>query len=253
MTDCSPSEMMITAAARALAGVKTVFVGVGLPNIACNLAQRTLASELELIYESGVYGARPARLPLSIGDPTLVSGSKSVCSLADLFGLYLQGGLVEVAILGGAQIDRFGNLNTTVIGDWDRPEVRLPGSGGACEIAIHAQQIFVIMRLMRRAFVDKLDFLTSPGHLDGGNSRSELGLPGQGPKLVITDRCVFEFDEQSSEMQLQSLHPGVELNDVLAEVSWELKIVPDLQTTKAPTEQELHLLRDELDPQGLYR
>jgi glutaconate CoA-transferase subunit B len=253
MTDYSPSEMMIATAARALAGVKTVFVGVGLPNIACNLAQRTLASELELIYESGVYGARPARLPLSIGDPTLVSGSKSVCSLADMFGLYLQGGLVEVAILGGAQIDRFGNLNTTVIGDWDRPKVRLPGSGGACEIATHAQQTFVIMRLKRRAFVDSLDFLTSPGHLDGGASRRELGLPGQGPKLVITDRCVFGFDEQSREMQLQSVHPGVELDDVLAEVSWELKIVPDMQTTPAPTEQELHLLRDELDPQGLYR
>jgi glutaconate CoA-transferase subunit B len=253
MTDYSPSEMMIATAARALAGVKTVFVGVGLPNIACNLAQRTLASELELIYESGVYGARPARLPLSIGDPTLVSGSKSVCSLADMFGLYLQGGLVEAAILGGAQIDRFGNLNTTVIGDWDRPKVRLPGSGGACEIATHAQQTFVIMRLKRRAFVDRLDFLTSPGHLDGGASRRELGLPGQGPKLVITDRCVFGFDEQSREMQLQSVHPGVELDDVLAEVSWNLKIVLDLQTTPAPTKQELHLLRDELDPQGLYR
>lgn len=253
MTDYSASEMMIVTTARALAGVRTAFVGVGLPNIACNLAQRTLASDMELIYESGVYGAKPARLPLSIGDPTLVTGSKSVCSLSDMFGLYLQGGLVEVAILGGAQIDRFGNLNTTVIGDWRRPQVRLPGSGGACEIAIHARRIFVIMRLKRRAFVEDLDFLTSPGHLSGGKAREELGLPGQGPHMVITDLCVFGFDERSREMVLKSLHPGVELDEVRDEVSWELNIDPNLGTTQAPTEQELRLLREELDPQGLHR
>src|SRR6266536_4822279 len=163
-TSYSPSEMMIAAAARALGGVRTVFVGVGLPNIACNLARHTVAPQLELIYEAGVYGARPSRLPLSIGDPTLVSGATSVVSMADLFGLYLQGGLVEVALLGGAQIDRYGNLNTTVIGDYANPKTRLPGSGGACEIAINAQRTFMIMRLKRRAFVDKVDFLTSPGH-----------------------------------------------------------------------------------------
>src|SRR6186713_753133 len=133
-TDYTPSEMMIVAAARALAGVRTVFVGVGLPNIACNLARHTVAPQMELIYESGVYGARPTRLPLSIGDPTLVSGATSVVSMADLFGLYLQGGLVEAALLGGAQVDRFGNLNTTVIGDYAAPKTRLPGSGGALEI-----------------------------------------------------------------------------------------------------------------------
>ncbi len=253
MSDHSASEMMIVATARALAGVRTAFVGVGLPNIGCNLARRTLASDLELIYESGVYAARPERLPLSIGDPTLVSGSNSVCSLSDLFGLYLQGGLIEVAILGGAQIDRFGNLNTTVIGDWKRPKVRLPGSGGACEIATHAQRFFVIMRLKRRAFVERLDFLTSPGHLHGGSARQELGLPGQGPRLVVTDRCVFEFDGRSGEMLLKSLHPGVELDEVLAEVSWKLNIDPDLGATPSPTVEELRLLREELDPQGLYR
>src|SRR5215217_3945350 len=160
----SPSEMMIVAAARALAGVRTVFVGVGLPNIACNLARRTVAPQLELIYEAGVYGARPSRLPLSIGDPTLVSGATSVVSMADLFGLYLQGGLVEAALLGGAQIDRFGNLNTTVIGDYATPKVRLPGSGGACEIAINARRVLVIMRQAQRSFVQELDFRTSPGH-----------------------------------------------------------------------------------------
>ena len=253
MNDYTPSEMMIVAAARALAGVRTVFVGVGLPNIACNLAQRTIAPALELIYESGVYGARPARLPLSIGDPTLISGATSVCSMADLFGLYLQGGRVEVAFLGGAQIDRFGNLNTTVIGDWEHPKVRLPGSGGACEIAINAQRVFVIMRLKRRAFVQRLDFLTSPGHLGGRGERVALGMPGSGPQLAVTDKCVFRFDEETGEMVLSSLHPGGELAEVQGEVGWELTVAPDLRETEPPTEEELRLLREELDPQGLYR
>jgi glutaconate CoA-transferase subunit B len=253
MTHYTPSEMMIVAAARALARARTVFVGVGLPNVACNLAQRTVAPELELIYESGVYGARPARLPLSIGDPTLISGATSVCSMADLFGLYLQGGLVEVAFLGGAQIDRFGNLNTTVIGDWEHPKVRLPGSGGACEMAINAQRIYVIMRLGRRAFVERLDFLTSPGHLGGKGERTALGMPGSGPQLVVTDKCIFRFDETTGEMVLESLHPGVELAQVQMEIGWELKVTPDLRETEPPTEEELRLLREELDPQGLYR
>src|SRR5689334_23416640 len=169
--DFTASEMMIVAAARALAGARTVFVGVGLPNIACNLARYTVAPDIELIYESGVYGAQPARLPLSIGDPTLVTGATSVVSMADLFGLYLQGGLVEVALLGGAQIDRFGNLNTSVIGSYDAPKTRLPGSGGACEIATNARRVFIIMGLKRRSFVVRLDFVTSPGHLSGGSAR----------------------------------------------------------------------------------
>src|SRR5262245_57529766 len=196
----TPSEMMIVAAARALAGVRTVFVGVGLPNIACNLARHTVAPGLELIYEAGVYGARPARLPLSIGDPTLVSGATSVVSMADLFGLYLQGGLVEVALLGGAQIDRFGNLNTTVIGDYARPKVRLPGSGGACEIAINARRTFTIMRLKRRAFVERLDFVTSPGYLGGGDERERLGVTEGGPQLVITDMALLDVANPEREM-----------------------------------------------------
>jgi len=248
----TPSEMMIVAAARALAGVRVVFVGVGLPNVACNLARRTVAPDLELVYESGVYGARPARLPLSIGDPTLISGATSVCSMADLFGLYLQGGRVEVAFLGGAQIDRFGNLNTTVIGDYARPKVRLPGSGGACEIAINAQRVFIIMRLKRRAFVERLHFLTSPGYLGGAGRREALGMPGGGPQWVVTDRCLLRFDEATREMTLVSLHPGVELAEVQAEVGWELRVASDLAETGPPTGEELRLLREELDPQGVY-
>ncbi len=249
----TPSEMMIVAAARALAGVRTVFVGVGQPNIACNLARRTVAPDLELIYESGVYGAQPARLPLSIGDPTLVSGATSVMPMADLFGLYLQGGLVEVALVGGAQIDRYGNLNTTVIGSYQSPKVRLPGSGGACEIAINARRLFIIMRLSSRSFVEKLDFLTSPGHLDGGDARARLGMPGAGPELVVTDKAIFDFANPEREMQLVSLHPGVTLETVRAGMGWEPRLAAEVGETPAPTDEELRMIRVELDPTGMYR
>lgn len=247
------SEMMIVAAARALADARTVFVGVGLPNIACNLARRTIAPDLELIYEAGVYGARPARLPLSIGDPTLVTGATSVVSQADLFGFYLQGGLVDTALLGGAQIDRFGNLNTTVIGDYAHPKVRLPGSGGACDIAVNAGRIFIIMRLTRRAFVERLDFVTSPGHLTGGDSRQRLGLPGAGPALVITNLALFNFDNADREMQLIALYPGVTIEQVRTEIGWNLRLADAVDTVPPPTLQELHVMRNELDREGVYR
>ena len=239
----TPNEMMIIAAARALAGTRTVFVGVGQPNVACNLARRSVAPDLELIYESGVYGAQPLRQPLSIGDPALVSGAASVMPMADLFGLYLQRGLVEVALLGGAQIDRFGNLNTSVIGSYDAPKTRLPGSGGACEIAINAQRVFIIMALKRRSFVERLDFVTSPGHLTGGNARQELGMPGAGPQLVITDKALFDFSNAEREMQLVSLYPGVTLEAVRAEMGWQVRQAEALTESQLPTDEELRLLR----------
>ena len=249
----SASEMMIAVAARMLKGARTVFVGVGLPNIACNLARVTVAPDMEMIYESGVYGARPERLPLSIGDPTLVSGAVSVVSMADLFGLYLQRGLVEIALLGGAQIDKYGNLNSSVIGDYNKPKTRLPGSGGACEIATNAQRTFMIMRLKRRAFVEKLDFVTSPGHLSGGDSRSRLGLPGKGPEIVITDRAILNFDNAEREMQLSALYPGISETDVRAETGWKLRRAAQLEQVSPPSIQELRLIREELDPSGMYR
>lgn len=249
----SPTEMMIVAAARALAGARTVFVGVGLPNVACNLALRTVAPDLQLIYESGVYGARPSRQPLSIGDPALVTGALSVVSMPDLFGLYLQGGLIDVALLGGAQVDRFGNLNTTVIGDYSRPKVRLPGSGGACEIAINARRLIYIMRLNRRSFVPKLDFRTSPGHLSGGDARSASGMRGEGPVAVVTDLAMFDFNNQEREMQLTALHPGATIEQVREEVGWALRVSDALAETPPPTEQELALLRNDLDPDSHYR
>jgi glutaconate CoA-transferase subunit B len=243
----TPAEMMIVVAARALVGVRTVFVGVGLPNIACNVARYTVAPDLELIYESGVYGAQPARQPLSIGDPTLVTGAISVTSMADLFGLYLQGGLVETALLGGAQIDRYGNLNTTVIGSYDHPKVRLPGSGGACEIAINAQRVFIIMHLKKRAFVERLDFLTTPGHFHGGTSAQELGIAGKGPQLVITDKALFDFENAEREMQLISLYPGVTLDDVTAEMGWQVRVAETLSGTAPPTTDEIALVRGRLN------
>ena len=248
----SKNEIMIAASARGLAGMHSCFVGVGLPNIVCNLAQRTVAPELQLVYESGVFGARPERLPLSIGDPTLVSGSTAVTSMFELFAYYLQAGLIDVAFLGGAQIDRFGNLNTTVIGDYAKPKVRLPGSGGACEIAIHARQILVIMRQAPRSFVDKLHFRTSPGHSGDPEHDRARGWWGSGPTSVVTDLGTYGFDEATGEMTLLTMHPGVTLDQVRENMGWDPKIAEDLGETPPPTEDELRLLREELDPEGAY-
>lgn len=251
--DYTPAEFMIVNASIALKGSKVVFVGVGLPNIACNMARMSHSPELELIYESGIFGAHPARLPLSIGDPTLVSDATSVVSMADLFMYYLQNGLVDTALLGGAQIDKFGNLNTTVIGNYQSPKVRLPGSGGACDIATNAREILIIMRLKRRAFVSRLDFITSPGFLDGGNDRQRLALPGLGPRTVITDRALFGFDSVSREMTLTALAPGETISSIQEEVGWSLRVSSDLKEMGLPSAAELELIRDQLDPTGLYR
>jgi len=258
MTDVaafSRSEMMIVAAARALEGQRVCFVGVGLPNIAVNLAKLTVAPDLELVYEAGVFGARPARLPLSIGDPTIVTGSTAVVSMFELFGYYLQRGLIDVGFLGAAQIDRFGNINSTVIGDYARPKTRLPGSGGACEIAINARQVFVIMRQSRRSFVERIDFRTSPGNLGGAEQAEKIrrlgGWLGRGPSVVVTDLGIYHFDE-TGEMRLDSLHPGTSLEAVRETIGWEVKMADDLVTTPPPTADELRLVREQLDPEGVY-
>jgi glutaconate CoA-transferase subunit B len=248
--------MMIVAAARELAGQRVCFVGVGLPNIAVNLAARTVAPDLRLVYESGVFGARPARLPLSIGDPTIVTGAVAVTSMLELFGYYLQRGLVDVGFLGAAQIDRFGNINTTVIGDYAHPRTRLPGSGGACEIAINARKVFVIMRQSTRSFVERIDFRTSPGNLGGAEAaariRREQGWMGSGPSVVVTDLGIYHFDDDG-EMRLDSLHPGATLERVRASMGWEVRLAADLADTPAPTAEELRLIREELDPAGDHR
>jgi glutaconate CoA-transferase subunit B len=242
-------ELMVIAASRALSDGEVVFVGIGLPNLACNLAKRLHAPGLQLVYESGVFGAAPERQALSIGDPCLVTGASSVCSLADIFLLYLQRGLIDVGFLGGAQVDRHGNINTTVIGDYASPNVRLPGSGGASEIAVLARRIFIIGRQSRRSFVERVSFVTSPGHRPGGGRPQ--GAPGGGPQLVITDLGVYDFDD-GGDMRLRSVHPGVTCADVRAHTGWEIAVPADAATTEPPTAEELRLLRDELDPEGHY-
>src|SRR5918998_5707209 len=193
-SDYTNGELMTAVAARELRDGEVVFVGIGLPNLACNLARATHAPGLVLIYESGAVGAVPERLPVSIGDPALVTRSLMVCSMADVFQLFLQNGRIDVGFLGGAQIDRYGSINTTVLGSYERPRVRLPGSGGAPEIAIHAKRTLVVARLERRAFPERVDFVTSPGHRPLGRSRGELGMPGDGPVRVITDRGILDAD-----------------------------------------------------------
>jgi len=248
----SSSELMIVNAARLLKNGDVVFVGVGQPNLACNLAKRTHAPDLVMIYEAGVIGAEPRRLPLSIGDPTLVSGALSVVSMYDIFANYLQRGNVDVGFLGGAQIDRFGNINATVIGsDYAHPKVRLPGSGGAQEIAAWANRCYVMTPHQKRRFPEKVDFLTSAGYLDGKDGREKAGLHGKGPVAVVTDIGILEPDE-TGELVLTALHPGKIAREAIENTGWSLKVAADLQTTEPVTEKELKILREELDPTGIY-
>ena len=248
----APAEMMTAVAARELRDGEVVFVGIGLPNLACNLARETHAPNLVLIYESGAVGAVPERLPVSIGDPALVTGSLMVCSMADVFQYFLQNGRIQVGLLGGAQIDRYGNINTTVVGEYTRPSVRLPGSGGAAEIAIHAGRTVVISRLDRRVFPEQVDFVTSPGHRAQGRSRRELGMPGAGPTKVITDKAVLESDPETGELVLAALYPGIETPEVAGGVGWALRSRSRLAEVDPPTGRELHLMREVLDPKRLY-
>ena len=243
--------MMATVAARELRDGEVVFVGIGLPNLACNLARATHAPNLVLIYESGAVGAVPERLPVSIGDPALVTGSLMVCGMADVFQYFLQNGRIEVGFLGGAQVDRWGNINTTVIGNYAHPKVRLPGSGGATEIAAHAQRTLVMAKLDPRVFPEQVDFLTSPGHRCRGRPRRELGLPGAGPVKVITDKAILEADG-TGELVLVALYPGVRAEQVKAGVGWPLRVRTTLLKVAPPASRDLALLRDVLDPHNLY-
>lgn len=249
----TPSEMMTAVAARELRDGEVVFVGIGLPNLACNLARATHAPNLVLIYESGAVGAVPERVPVSIGDPALVTGSLMVCGMAEVFQMILQNGRIEVGFLGGAQIDRYGNINTTVVGSYEKPKVRLPGSGGAAEIAIHAQRTLIISRLDRRAFPEQVDFITSPGHrYRNGTRRTKPGMPGAGPVKVITDKAILEADPSTGELVLTKLYPGVSVEEVQSGIGWKLISRPSLGSVEPPSERELALLRDDLDPKRLY-
>ncbi len=240
----SAAEMMTVAAARRLSNGAVCFVGIGLPSAAANLARATHAPDCVLIYESGTIGAKPDVLPLSIGDGELAETADTVVSTPEIFRYWLQGGRIDVGFLGAAQIDRFGNINTTVIGDYDNPKVRLPGAGGAPEIAGSAGEVYIILRQSPRTFVEKLDFITSVGHLDGGDARARAGLPGRGPTVIITDLGILTPHQETREFELSSLHPGVTLDAVREATGWELKIAEDLVETPAPSEHELAVLRD---------
>ena len=243
---------MTVLASRELKDGEVVFVGIGLPNLACNLARATHAPNLVLIYESGAVGAVPDRVPPSIGDPALVTGSLMVCSMSDIFQFFLQNGKIQVGFLGGAQVDRYGNINTTVVGSYAKPKVRLPGSGGASEIAVHAQRTLIVTKLSPRAFPEKVDFITSPGQRMQGRSRKELGLPGAGPTTVITDMGILEADAKTGELVLAAVFPGVEPAQVKASVGWPLAVRPELKPVAHPNPEELRLLRERLDPERLH-
>jgi glutaconate CoA-transferase subunit B len=247
----TPAELMIVNSARLLRDGDRVLVGVGQPNLACNLARRTHAPNLVMIYEAGVVEARPKRLPLSIGDPTLVTGATSVCSMYEIFSLYLQRGNVDVGFLSGAQIDRFGNINATVIGDYLHPKVRLPGSGGSMEIAAWAKRIYIMAPHQKRRYPEKVDFRTSAGFLSGKAERTTAGVCGSGPQAVVTDLGIMQPDA-TGELVLTALHPGIEVEQVRQNTGWDLKIVKNLETTQPLTSEELHILHQELDPQGIY-
>lgn len=236
-------EMMTVAAARALADGTVCFVGIGLPSTAANLARRMHAPQAVLIYESGCLGSKPSRLPASIGDGVLAESADAVIGVPEIFSYWLQAGRIDVGFLGAAQIDRFANLNTTVIGPYEAPRVRLPGAGGAPEIAANCGEVIVTLRQSPRAFVDELDFVTSLGHGTGPASRAGLGLRGRGPTSVITDLGVMRPDDVTKELTLVNVHPGVTIAQVEDATGWDLRVAADVTETMPPTARELAVLR----------
>ncbi|MFI9508843.1 CoA-transferase subunit beta [Nocardia sp. NPDC052566] len=235
-------EVMTVAAARALTGDKRCFVGIGLPSTAANLARTTHAPGLVLVYESGTLGSKPDRLPASIGDGILAETADAVISVPEVFNYWLQPGRIDIGFLGAAQLDRFGNINTTVVGDYLHPKVRLPGAGGAPEIAASCGEVFVVVRQSRRSFVEQVDFVTSFGHGRGAGERAALGMPGAGPTLIITDLGVLRPDE-NGELILTAVHPGVTVEQVRAATGWDLQVAAELTVTAPPTAAELAALR----------
>jgi glutaconate CoA-transferase, subunit B len=237
-------EMMTIAAARMLRNGAVCFVGIGLPSAAANVARLTHAPDVVLIYESGPIATKPSVLPLSIGDGELSETAETVVSIPEMFSYWLQGGRIDFGFLGAAQIDRFANINTTVIGDYRKPKTRLPGAGGAPEIAASSKEVLITLRHNQRAFVNKLDFMTSAGHFEGGDSRKRLGLPGKGPTAVITDLGILTPDPETKELTLTSLHPGVAVEKVIEATGWPLKVASKLAATPLPSETELRVFRD---------
>jgi len=244
MSDFTSTEMMTIAAARALSSKDVCFVGIGAPSAACNVARLTHAPGITLIYESGTIGTAPDVLPLSIGDGELCETAVTTVSVPEMFRYWLQGGRISIGFLGAAQVDRFGNINTTVIGDYAKPKVRLPGGGGAPEIATSCGEIFITLKQATRSMVEKIDFFTSFGHGDGGDHRERLGIKTKGPTLMITDLAIWKPDPVTKEFTVVSLHKGVTREMVQETCGWTVKFADDLAETPEPTELELKTLRD---------
>jgi len=248
MSDASgtptPEERMTIAAAREVKDRQVLLVGVGPPNAAANLARRLHAPDAVLIYESGAIEAKPARLPLSIGDDDLAETAAELVSVPEMFNYWVGAGRIDVGFLGAAQLDRHANINTTVIGSYEHPKVRLPGAGGAPEIAAASREVIILLRQSKRSFVEKLDFTTSIGFGSGPGERERLGFTGAGPTVVITDLGVFKPGPEDSELELVAIHPGVELDEVRAATGWDLRVREPLEMTDPPSERELATLRE---------
>jgi len=244
MADYKPNEMMTVAAARALRNEDVCFVGIGQPSAAANLARLSHAPDVTLIYESGTLGTKPTVLPLSIGDGELCETALTTVSVPEMFRYWLQGGRISVGFLGGAQIDKYANLNTTVVGDYNKPKVRLPGGGGAPEIATSCGEIFIIMAQGKRSFVEKIDFFTSIGHGTGGDSRQKLGIKTKGPTRLITDLAIYQPDPETKEMVVASIHPGVTREQIQDNTGWTVRYAAQVAETPVPTAQELDILRE---------
>ncbi|MBX3551305.1 MAG: CoA-transferase subunit beta [Pseudolabrys sp.] len=244
MVDYKPNEMMTVAAARALRNEDVCFVGIGQPSAAANLARLSHAPNVTLIYESGTLGTKPTVLPLSIGDGELCETALTTVSVPEMFRYWLQGGRISVGFLGGAQIDKYANLNTTVVGDYNKPKVRLPGGGGAPEIATSCGEIFIIMAQGKRSFVEKIDFFTSIGHGSGGDSRQKLGIKTKGPTRLITDLAIYQPDPETKEMIVTSIHPGVTRAQIQENTGWTVRYAAQVAETPVPTAHELDILRE---------
>jgi len=244
-------ELMVICGARLIWDGAVVFAGTGLPVIVSMLAQHTRAPNAKIVYEGGNIDAKNKDLPISVSDPRLMLNCAAALDIRATLGEILQGGYVDIGFIGGAQIDHYGNVNSTVIGKYRRPKIRLPGSGGANDIASLAKNTFIISKLEKRKFV-KCDYITSPGHLKGGNSRQKAGLRGNGPKYIITDLCVFDFDPRSKKARIKSLHPGVTKKMVLKNMRWRPIVPWKIPQTKPPTKEELKILREKVDPRKIY-
>ena len=253
-TDYIKPELMACCGAREISDGDVVIVGTGFPAMAANIAKYTHAPNAALMQESGVYDARPLRPALSVGDPCLNPGAAMIAGLVEVIGMFLQGGWVDVGFLAGSQVDKYGNINTTVIGDYKKPKSRLPGSGGANPIGSLAKKVLIITLHDRRRLAERVDFMTTPGYIDGPGSREKWGLPpGTGPKVIITNKAVLGFDAITKEAYLQTYHPGSSVDEVVTLTPWKLKVADDVHETEPPQLEELRVLREVLDPHRMIR